>query len=113
MAVAGLITESMGAAITGMSNWNASICQLRLTCLGSRVRRDGTTAMSSKEYARRPRLPRPISISLLTGTAYRPSVSVERGRVNSMSWLDATMVGFDTETTGISTERDRIVTAAI
>ncbi|MFN3865956.1 MAG: exonuclease domain-containing protein [Demequina sp.] len=30
-----------------------------------------------------------------------------------MSWLDATMVGFDTETTGISTERDRIVTAAI
>lgn len=30
-----------------------------------------------------------------------------------MSWLDETMVGFDTETTGISTERDRIVTAAI
>ncbi|MFW7414524.1 exonuclease domain-containing protein [Demequina sp. SO4-18] len=30
-----------------------------------------------------------------------------------MSWLDATMVGFDTETTGVSTERDRIVSAAI
>lgn len=30
-----------------------------------------------------------------------------------MTWLDETMVGFDTETTGISTERDRIVTAAI
>ncbi|GIG54773.1 exonuclease domain-containing protein [Demequina activiva] len=30
-----------------------------------------------------------------------------------MSWLDATMVGFDTETTGISTAHDRIVTAAI
>lgn len=30
-----------------------------------------------------------------------------------MSWIDATMVGFDTETTGISTERDRIVSAAI
>lgn len=30
-----------------------------------------------------------------------------------MSWLDETMVGFDTETTGISTARDRIVTAAI
>ncbi|WP_084038421.1 exonuclease domain-containing protein [Demequina sp. NBRC 110053] len=30
-----------------------------------------------------------------------------------MTWLDETMVGFDTETTGISTENDRIVTAAI
>lgn len=30
-----------------------------------------------------------------------------------MSWLDETMVGFDTETTGISTDHDRIVTAAI
>jgi len=30
-----------------------------------------------------------------------------------MSWLDGTMVGFDTETTGISTAHDRIVTAAI
>ncbi len=30
-----------------------------------------------------------------------------------MSWLEETMVGFDTETTGISTARDRIVTAAI
>jgi len=30
-----------------------------------------------------------------------------------MSWLDETMVGFDTETTGISTATDRIVTAAL
>lgn len=30
-----------------------------------------------------------------------------------MSWLDAPMVGFDTETTGISPSTDRIVTAAI
>lgn len=30
-----------------------------------------------------------------------------------MSWLDETMVGFDTETTGVSTSHDRIVTAAI
>ena len=30
-----------------------------------------------------------------------------------MSWLDETMVGFDTETTGVSTANDRIVTAAI
>lgn len=30
-----------------------------------------------------------------------------------MSWLDGTMVGFDTETTGVSPARDRIVTAAV
>lgn len=30
-----------------------------------------------------------------------------------MSWLEETMVGFDTETTGVSTSQDRIVTAAI
>ena len=30
-----------------------------------------------------------------------------------MRWLDETMVGFDTETTGVSTAHDRIVTAAI
>ncbi|WP_296665589.1 exonuclease domain-containing protein [Demequina sp.] len=30
-----------------------------------------------------------------------------------MSWLDETMVGFDTETTGVSTANDRIVTAAV
>ena len=48
MAVAGLITESIGAARTGMSTWKASICQLTETSSGSRVRRDGTTATSSK-----------------------------------------------------------------
>ena len=30
-----------------------------------------------------------------------------------MSWLDAPMVGFDTETTGVSPLHDRIVTAAL
>ncbi|NYI40676.1 exonuclease domain-containing protein [Demequina lutea] len=30
-----------------------------------------------------------------------------------MSWLDGPMVGFDTETTGVSTTTDRIVTAAL
>lgn len=30
-----------------------------------------------------------------------------------MSWIDGPLVGFDTETTGISTARDRIVTAAL
>lgn len=30
-----------------------------------------------------------------------------------MSWLDGTMTGFDTETTGVDTRKDRIVTAAV
>ena len=30
-----------------------------------------------------------------------------------MTWLENPMVGFDTETTGISTTNDRIVTAAL
>lgn len=30
-----------------------------------------------------------------------------------MSWLDGTMVGFDTETTGVSPQHDRIITAAV
>ncbi|HZJ40587.1 MAG TPA: DNA polymerase III subunit epsilon, partial [Demequina sp.] len=29
-----------------------------------------------------------------------------------MSWIDGPMLGFDTETTGVSTANDRIVTAA-
>jgi len=48
-AVAGLITESIGAATIGMSKWYASICQPTDTSSGSRVRREGTTATSSKE----------------------------------------------------------------
>ncbi len=68
--MSGDITESMGAAMTGMSKWYASICQETETSSGSRVRREGTTAMSSKEKARRPRLPRPISISV-TARSYR------------------------------------------
>src|SRR5690606_37475420 len=76
----------MGAARIGSSKWYASICQPTDTSSGSRVRRDGTTATSSKENARRPRLPRPISISLLTGPAYRraagaTAVWVGAGRV--------------------------------
>src|SRR6187431_2883588 len=73
IAVAGLTTESMGAAITGMSNVYASIVQLTDTSWGSRVRRLGTIAMSSKAYARLARLARPISMSL-TRRAYRPRV---------------------------------------
>ena len=39
---------------------------------GSRVRREGTIAMSSKPYARRPFLPRPISISIARILAVGP-----------------------------------------
>ena len=67
--VAGDITESMGAATTGRSKWYASICQPTETSSGSLVRREGTTATSSKEKACRPRLPRPISIWFVTGPA--------------------------------------------
>src|SRR6188768_727647 len=78
IAVAGLTTESMGAAITGMSNVKASIVQLTLTSCGSRVRRLGTIAMSSNAYARFARLARPISMSLthdrLPSAGYTPLV---------------------------------------
>ncbi len=30
-----------------------------------------------------------------------------------MGWVDQPMVGFDTETTGVDVDRDRIVTAAL
>jgi hypothetical protein len=47
IAVRGLTTESMGAPSTGMSKLNASIVHVVETSSGLRVRRDGTTAMSS------------------------------------------------------------------
>src|SRR5688572_28396469 len=70
IAVWGLTTESIGAPSTGMSNWNASIVQAVETSSGLRVRREGTTAMSSNVYARRARLARPSSMSMLTRPAY-------------------------------------------
>ena len=101
----------------------------------------GTMAMSSNAYARRPRLARPISISLLTRQAYRRAggrrhagilpgcVSTRcdpdcgcwesrrgdrwRDGVRRMSWTDGPLLGFDTETTGIDVDNDRIVTAAL
>src|SRR6478609_8718698 len=71
IAVRGLTTESIGAPSTGIANWNASIDQAVDTSSGLRVRRDGTTAMSSNVYARRARFARPSSISMVTGSAYR------------------------------------------
>ena len=51
MAVAGLTTPSMAEAIRGRSKRKASISQEMSTSSGSRVRREGTIAMSSKPYA--------------------------------------------------------------
>ena len=70
IAVRGLITESIGAPSTGISNPNASIDHAVDTSSGLRVRREGTTAMSSNAYARRARLARPSSISMVTRPAY-------------------------------------------
>nr|BFF15368.1 hypothetical protein GCM10025699_66710 [Microbacterium flavescens] len=75
MAVAGLTTESIGAAMIGVSNWNASIDQPTDTSRGSRVRRLGTIAMSSNAYARRARLDTPISTSVTVPPYRRPGSS--------------------------------------
>ena len=62
-APAGLTAESMAAAIIGRAKVKASISQEMSMSLGSRVRRLGTMAMSSKPQARRPDLPMPMSMS--------------------------------------------------
>ncbi len=63
IAVAGDTTPSIAEASSGISSaWGPS-CHERSTSSGSRVRLLGTMAISSRPYARRPRLPRPISIS--------------------------------------------------
>jgi hypothetical protein len=66
MAVAGDITESIGAATIGKSKVRASIVHVSFTSSGVRVRRVGTMAMSSKPYTWVARLARPISIMSLT-----------------------------------------------
>src|SRR5271155_1287424 len=66
---------------------------------GSRVRREGTIAMSSKPYARRPFLPRPISISiaasLQSARTYRRDVRSFSCRSRGPFWglLRATALG--------------------
>ena len=65
MAVVGETTPSIALATRGSSNRYASISQAIETSSGSRVRRDGAIAMSSKPYARRPVLPIPISTSAI------------------------------------------------
>ena len=49
IAVSGETTESIGAAIIGISNLYASICHAVETFSGSRVRRLGTIAISLNE----------------------------------------------------------------
>ena len=61
MAVAGDITESMGAATMGASKVTASMRQRRSTSDSERVRRAGAMATSSKEYPRVAFLERPNS----------------------------------------------------
>src|SRR5690349_23086047 len=101
----------MGAARIGSSKWYASICHPTDTSFGSRVRREGTTATSSKENARRPRLPRPISISLLTGPAYRRA---EPATGTTALWVGAgrvTLVAGTSGGTGRDEHRDPSETA--
>ena len=63
-AVAGETTPSIAEASSGSSNRYGPSVQVMSMSSGSRVRREGTIAMSSKPYARRPFLPRPISTSM-------------------------------------------------
>src|SRR6478672_9835610 len=63
-AVLGDTTPSIADAIIGSSNWYGPSFHEMSMSSGSRVRRDGTIAMSSKPYAWRAFLPRPISISI-------------------------------------------------
>jgi len=62
--VMSLTAESIPEARSGRSNVKASISQVRSTSSGSRVRREGTMAMSSKPQARLPDFAMPISISI-------------------------------------------------
>src|SRR3954449_9648009 len=63
-AVRGDTTPSIAAASSGSSKRYGPSVQVMSMSSGSRVRREGTIAMSSKPYARRPFLPRPISTSI-------------------------------------------------
>src|SRR4051795_1646545 len=63
-ATCGETTPSIAAASSGSSKRYGPRVHVMSRPSGSRVRRDGTIAMSSKPYARRPFLPRPISTSM-------------------------------------------------
>src|SRR6266516_4667428 len=64
IATCGETTPSMADAITGSSSRCGPSFQPMSTSCGSRVRREGTIAMSSNPYAWRAFLPLPISISM-------------------------------------------------
>ena len=63
-AVAGETTPSIAEASSGSSKRYGPRFHEMSTSSGSRVRREGTIAMSSNPYARRAFFPRPISISI-------------------------------------------------
>ena len=65
-AVSGETTPSIAEASSGSSKRYGPSVHEMSTSSGSRVRRDGTIAMSSNPYARRAFFPRPISISITT-----------------------------------------------
>src|SRR3954454_10747040 len=75
-AEAGLTTPSIAEASSGSSKRYGPSDQEMSTSSGSRVRREGTIAMSSNPNARRPFLPRPIS----TSTTGPPSLQVRQAR---------------------------------
>jgi hypothetical protein len=63
-AVCGETTPSIADASSGSLNWYGPSDQRMSMSSGSRVRRDGTIAMSSKPQALRALRPRPISTSM-------------------------------------------------
>jgi hypothetical protein len=67
-AVRGETTPSIAEAISGSSNWYGPSFHDRSMSSGSRVRLEGTIAMSSNPYAWRAFLPRPISISIASSS---------------------------------------------
>src|SRR5436853_2337949 len=84
MAVEGLTTPSMAAAINGRSKRKASISHEMSTSSGTRVRRLGTMATSSNPYARRPDLPIPISTSATCDPLHASS---QRLKIAAPRWL--------------------------
>src|SRR5947199_2803602 len=83
IAVFGETTPSIAEAISGSSSRCGPSFQPMSTSCGSRVRLDGTIAMSSNPYACRAFLPRPISIS----TNYLPWMHKGPGRV-ALAWAE-------------------------
>src|SRR5687768_8107803 len=79
MAAAGDSAPSMAEPSIGNPKRKASSSQEMSTSSGSRVRREGTMAMSSKPYALRPDFPMPISTSMPYPLLRRPKTEDTSG----------------------------------